>query len=104
MKMLTRRGYEVREAASGEAALQLAQDCRFDLLICDVGLPGIDGWSLVKQIRKHCPRIHTIAVSGYGRKEDRTASQVAGFDVHLTKPVTMVQLEAAIAATVARVG
>jgi CheY-like chemotaxis protein len=103
-KMLQRRGYTVLEAENGEGALAMAaaMNRKCDLLICDIGLPDMSGWKLLRQIREHRPRIPAIAVTGYGRAEEVEASMKAGFQTHLTKPVTIAQVEEAIAKTLGR--
>src|SRR3954465_10270654 len=95
-KMFTRRGYEILVAANGEEALAIADTSRIDIMICDIGMPDMDGWTLLRRMRKTRPTLPAIAVTGYGREEEVEMSSRAGFDEHLSKPVTMEEIDAAI--------
>ena len=75
-------------AHSIAAALQAAASRQHDLLISDLGLPDGNGADLVAQLRRDQP-IPAIAISGYGMQDDIDNSKSAGFDVHLTKPITI---------------
>src|SRR5205085_9508461 len=67
---------------------------RPDAILCDIGLPGIDGYRLARQLRPDGARQPTlIAITGYGQEEDRRRAQQAGFDHHMTKPVDPALLE-----------
>lgn len=80
-------GHTVRTAADGIAGLAALDVDRFDVAFLDIGLPGMDGYDLARQIRNRLgPSLYLIALTGYGRPEDRTAASEAGFDTHLTKP------------------
>jgi CheY-like chemotaxis protein len=71
----------------------LIQSSRPDLVLCDVGLPGIDGIEVCKRVRldpRHSPRM--IALTGWGAETDRQRTEEAGFDGHLVKPVAMDRL------------
>src|SRR5262249_46303880 len=79
-------GHEVRVAAAGRAGLAAAQEWLPDVVLCDLGLPEIDGFGVARALR-HDPEtagIRLIAVTGYGRPEDRRRSREAGFELHLT--------------------
>jgi PAS domain S-box-containing protein len=82
-------GADVRTATDGASALSVALTWRPDLVLLDIGLPGIDGYEVCRQLRAQAgdraPRI--IAVTGWGQDADRLRSREAGFDAHLTKPV-----------------
>lgn len=82
-------GHEVRHAATGSAALQAVRDVQPDVLLLDIGLPGMNGWQVAKRISEQPPakRPLLIALTGYGREEDRRRSREAGIDLHLLKPV-----------------
>jgi CheY-like chemotaxis protein len=95
-KMLLRRGYVVETAATGAEALRMAEGCKFDLLICDIALPDINGWNLLIETHKICPHIPGIAITGFGQLKDITRSEVSGFKMHLTKPVTIEEVDQAI--------
>jgi signal transduction histidine kinase len=82
-------GYEVSVAYTGTAAVKAAEEWKPDVVLCDIGLPGLDGYGVASRLR-HSPvtaKARLIAVTGYGREEDRRRSHEAGFDEHLTKPV-----------------
>ncbi len=82
-------GAEVSQAASGEEGLALLEGTDVLAVICDVGLPGIDGFEVARRLRasnRH-RALRLIAVTGFGRTEDVTRAGEAGFDAHLTKPV-----------------
>jgi len=81
-------GHEVRVAYDGVAALRLAEAEAPDVILSDLGLPGMDGYELARQLRTRpgFGRVVLVALSGYGRDEDRRLSAEAGFDHHLVKP------------------
>src|SRR4029077_9135982 len=81
-------GHEVRVALDGAAALEAADAWTPDIVISDLGLPGMDGYVLARQLRERpaLARAVLIALSGYGRDEDRRLSAEAGFDHHFVKP------------------
>jgi CheY-like chemotaxis protein len=81
-------GHEVRVAYDGLAALRLAEAAAPDVILSDIGLPGMDGYELARQLRARpmFGRVLLVALSGYGRDEDRRLAAEAGFDHHLVKP------------------
>jgi len=86
---LALEGHVVNAAYSGTAGLAMAIEQRYDILICDIGLPGLDGFDLIRELR-HAPggdRLFAIALSGYGHPEDRARAIDAGFDRYFVKPV-----------------
>ena len=97
MKMLlTRLGYEVLAAENMTDALRIAQKQHFDILLSDIGLPDGSGLELLRRIRV-LRKVPALALSGFGMDEDIERSQEAGFADHLTKPVSIDRLQAAIA-------
>jgi two-component system CheB/CheR fusion protein len=97
--LLAAQGHEVRRAHSGPEALAVARDFVPEVILLDIGLPGMDGYEVARSVRgdralRHC---QVIAVTGYGRDEDRRRSREAGFDHHLVKPVTLAALKAVLA-------
>ncbi len=98
--LLGRRGYEVRAAACAQEARTLAESEPFQLLITDIGLPDASGYELFAEVSRHGP-IRGIALTGYGMEGDLARSEAAGFEQHLTKPVTFQALERALAAVAA---
>jgi signal transduction histidine kinase/CheY-like chemotaxis protein len=89
-------GHEVELAASGADGLQAARSFHPEVVLCDLGLPGMNGYEVATALRKDpsTSSARLIAVTGYGRDEDRRRSKEAGFDLHLTKPVDPAQLQA----------
>ncbi len=97
MKLLLRRlGYEVLAAENMTDALQIAEEEQFDILLSDIGLPDGSGLELLKRIRQ-MRDVPALALSGFGMDEDVERSRDAGFSDHLTKPVSIDRLQAAIA-------
>jgi len=85
--LLRDMGHDVESAADGIRAVETAIHGRFDVALIDIGLPGLDGYEVAIEIRKHLgPGLRLVALSGYGSREDRRRSIEAGFDLHLTKP------------------
>ena len=81
-------GHEVHEAKDGQSGIEVVQRVRPDVVLLDIGLPGLDGYEVARRLKsgQDCPRL--VAVTGYGRAEDKDRAKTAGFDAHLTKPVT----------------
>lgn len=96
--LLARRTYDVMAAATVQEARMLAKEHPFDLLITDIGLPDGNGYDLMNELGKDRP-LRGIALTGYGMEHDVARSETAGFDAHLTKPVRIQSLEAALDAT-----
>jgi len=89
-------GHEVELACSGMDGLEAARHFHPEVVLCDLGLPGMSGFEVAAELRRD-PATRSaklIAVTGYGRDEDRRRSKEAGFDLHLTKPVDPAQLRA----------
>jgi signal transduction histidine kinase len=80
-------GYEATTAYDGNAALAAAADFDPDLVLLDLGLPGLDGCEVARRLRAGGWRGLLVALTGYGRDEDRARAREAGFDRHLLKPV-----------------
>jgi CheY-like chemotaxis protein len=85
--LLRLRGHETATAHDGRKALQLALDTRPDVVLLDLGLPGLDGFEVCRTLRANQSPAYVVAVTGYGRDTDRRRSHSAGFDAHLVKPV-----------------
>ncbi len=96
--LLAAEGHAVTSAFDGITGLGLARSQPFDVLICDIGLPGMTGLELIGQLRRslglHIP--FAIAVSGYGQSEDRERAIGAGFGHYLVKPVDVAALLALV--------
>jgi CheY-like chemotaxis protein len=82
-------GHEVRTVHDGLSALAEAQKSVPEIVLMDIGLPGIDGFEVARRMRQdHGMRDTTlVAITGYGHDEDRRRSREAGFDAHLVKPI-----------------
>ncbi|HET9652193.1 MAG TPA: ATP-binding cassette domain-containing protein, partial [Usitatibacter sp.] len=114
--VLASRGAAVRAFASGTEVLQHLRTAAAsdwpDLLVCDIGLPDIDGYAVLREVRaieaqRHTPleaRIPAIALTGYAQPEDRTRALLAGFQIHLVKPVEPRELLAGIASLLGNTG
>jgi CheY-like chemotaxis protein len=100
--LLRASGYDVQSAHDGPAAVQAAIDYRPDIVLLDIGLPGLNGYEVAKRIRQHPELKHValVALTGYGQDSDRRASCQAGFTHHLVKPASFEDLQK-ILATVA---
>ena len=87
--LLQTAGHEVHEAIDGRQGVSAALRLRPDVALIDLGLPEMDGYEVARQIRAvdEGRRIMLVAVTGYGSPEDRERSLMAGFDLHLVKPV-----------------
>jgi len=92
--LLTRRGCEVRVAHDGPAGMIVAREVVPEVLLLDLGLPGLDGYEIARTLRAD-PRFSGalfIAISGYAQEADRARSLAAGFDHHCAKPVDFASL------------
>lgn len=88
-------GHEVRVALDGPAALRAAQDDLPDVMLVDIGLPGMDGCEVARRIGEwtNWKRPLFIAVTGHGEEAERRRSAEAGIDLHLLKPLDPERLE-----------
>jgi PAS domain S-box-containing protein len=95
---LRRCGATVLTAASGADAMSLLKASQIDVLVSDIGMPGLDGYQLLHQIRKAGLNLPALAVTAFARGEDAVRAIDAGFQRHLPKPVNPTELCAAVAA------
>jgi CheY-like chemotaxis protein len=95
-------GHEVQVARSGDAALSQARTSPPDVVLCDIGLPGMNGYDLARAFRSDPALRHArlVAVTGYAQAEDRREAAEAGFDRHVGKPPDPHELERLLAAAV----
>jgi CheY-like chemotaxis protein len=95
---------EIKMAHSGAAAVERARDFQPQLILCDLGMPGMDGYETCRQLRRLPGLEKTViaVVSGYGGEEDRRKSQEAGFDRHLAKPIGRAVLEELVKSAAAK--
>ncbi len=107
-RLLTDRKAHVLKAASADAALQLIARERPDVLLSDIGMPERDGYDLIRALRalpiEEGGRTPAIALTAFARSEDRTRAMMAGYQVHLSKPVEPSELIATVASLVGRTG
>ena len=87
--MLTHEGYEVVTADSAFAAIEAARAHKFDVVISDIGMPGMNGYDLARTLRAlpGYDNVPMVAVTGFSMFDDRKRSLDAGFNAHLTKPI-----------------
>ena len=92
--LLRFRGNHVELAYDGHSAIETAKRLRPEVVLLDIGLPGMDGYEVAKLLRSDSDFHNTliVAVTGYGQEEDRQHALAAGFNCHLTKPVNIVEL------------
>jgi signal transduction histidine kinase/ActR/RegA family two-component response regulator len=91
---LQRFGHRVEVARSGSEGIELARRFLPQAVLCDIGLPGVDGYQVARALRgmDDLASARILAISGYGQKSDRQRAMQAGFDEHLTKPVDLDRL------------
>lgn len=96
--LLSQLGHDVRTAADGARALEVAGAFEPHIAILDLALPGIDGFELVRRLRRipSCAHIPVVALSGYARASDRQEALKAGFTEHFAKPVDVNELSRVI--------
>ncbi|MGQ0592140.1 MAG: response regulator [Gammaproteobacteria bacterium] len=97
--LLGLEGHETRTALDGPAALEAAEVFRPEVILLDIGLPGMDGYEVARRLRTELHMVETvlIAMTGYGHEQDRREAQAAGFNHHLVKPVDPVALQRILA-------
>jgi CheY-like chemotaxis protein len=93
--LLRMGGHEADVVYDGESALRRAQAMAPDVVFLDIGLPGMNGFQVVRELRARpqTSRAVVIALTGYGQASDRTRSLEAGFDYHLVKPVDVAAVQ-----------
>ncbi len=89
--MLQLNGYRVRTARDGRSGIRLVQEARPSVVLCDLGLPDVDGFEVARALRRDdaLRSVRLIALSGYAQPEDVQRASDAGFDGHLAKPATL---------------
>jgi PAS domain S-box-containing protein len=105
---LAQHGAQVTGAANAEDALRALEQGRFDLLISDIGMPNVDGYELIRQIRQEeagkDKRIPAVALTAYARIQDRMQAILAGYSTHIAKPVDANELVTVVASLAGRPG
>lgn len=99
-------GHEVRTASTGMAALAIVPQFQPEVVLVDIGLPGMDGFEVARRLRATdaSARSLIVAVTGYGQERDRQSAIAAGFDHHLVKPVNVQALSDVIREGAHKVG
>ena len=97
--LLKLAGHDVQTALSGPSGLAVAERYRPEVVLCDIGLPGMDGYEVARALRKApaTAGTHLVALTGYGQDEDRRRGREAGFDDYLTKPADFRTLQRVMA-------
>jgi CheY-like chemotaxis protein len=98
-ELLETVGCTVQVAYNGRTAVELARQFRPEVVLCDLGLPEMDGYQVARALRQDpaTPTPRLIAVTGYGQEKDERRSRAAGFDLHLTKPINFEALQRLLA-------
>jgi two-component system, OmpR family, response regulator len=99
-------GHLVKTAGDGPAALEIAAEFAPEAVLLDLGLPVMDGYEVARRLRalEVCRASYLVALTGYGRDEDRAAASAAGFDEHITKPADPNEIARLLARVHARRG
>jgi len=93
-QLLSHAGHDARVAHDGSGALQLLANFRPEIIFLDIGLPDASGYDLARSIRQYLePQPVLVALTGFGQEEDQRRAYESGFDYHLTKPVSIMDLE-----------
>jgi signal transduction histidine kinase len=96
--LLEARGHQVDVAHDGPEGIRVAEHHQPDVVVLDIGLPGLDGYEVARRLRRLAglSGVRLVAVTGYGTEQSLRRSRLAGIDRHLVKPVALPDLEAAI--------
>ena len=97
--LLRLEGHEVHIALDGPSALDLAEEFEPNAALLDIGMPGLNGYEVARELRsrRNGHGLLLIAATGYGQPEDRVRAEAAGFDLHMVKPLDPQTLGAEIA-------
>lgn len=95
MKVLvTTLGGEARIAYDGESGLRVLEEFEPQVILLDIGMPGMDGYETCRRIRQRWEKeVAVVALTGWGQAQDKRLAAEAGFDAHLTKPADPARLE-----------
>lgn len=87
--------HEVAVAHSGPAGVETARAFQPEVVLCDLGLPGMTGYEVATTLRQDpaTSRAHLVALTGYSQAEERARAEASGFEVHLTKPVGLDEIQ-----------
>lgn len=93
--LLSMRGHHTQAFYDGPSVLAQTGSAPPDVAVLNLGLPGMDGFELARQLKAMAPPVRLLALSGYGQPADHERTESAGFDAHFVKPVDPSVLEAA---------
>jgi DNA-binding response OmpR family regulator len=102
-RVLTQDGYEVRTASNGFEGLRLASDFQPDLILLDIIMPGMDGWTMLRRLREFSD-VPVLMLTALGSEENLRDGLNGGADDYLTKPFSLAELKARIRAVLRRAG
>jgi CheY-like chemotaxis protein len=98
---LEQAGFELRAVGTAQAALALLDEWLPDVIVSDIGLPGVDGYEFMRLLRSRPPerggRVPALALTAFARQEDAARAQASGYHGHLAKPISPEELAAAVA-------
>src|SRR5688572_3694938 len=96
--LIRQMGHEVVLVHDGSAALRAVEGYRPEVILLDIGMPGMNGFEVAQRLRElgRVPQLRIVAVTGWGKPEDRQRSREAGFDMHLIKPVELSEIQQAL--------
>ncbi len=91
VRLLRTLGYEAEAVYDGQSALKQASEFQPDMAFIDIGMPGLNGYEVVQRIRQQPKNVHAIlvALTGWSRPSDKKRAYESGFDLHVTKPMTI---------------
>lgn len=93
LKLLSRRGYDVSAVYDGDSALQIVQEHEFDVVILDQNMPGKDGITVLRELKKKRPHLEVVILTGYGSIDSALDGFELGAYDYTTKPIQLGDLE-----------
>jgi len=96
LKLLSHRGYEVSTAHDGDSALRIVQEREFDVVILDQNMPGKDGITVLRELKKKQPHLEVVILTGYGNVDMALKGFELGIYDYTSKPIQLADLEAKI--------
>jgi DNA-binding NtrC family response regulator len=96
LKLLSRRGYEVSAVNDGDSALRVVQEREFDVVILDQNMPGKDGISVLRELKRKHPHLEVVILTGYGSVDMALKGFELGIYDYTSKPIQLSDLEAKI--------
>jgi PAS domain S-box-containing protein len=103
-QVLEERNAEILTSSSAALAIPLLREAKPDVIISDIGMPDVDGYEFLRQLRAQGDKTPAIALTAFARSEDRIRALMVGYQVHLSKPVEPLELIATVASVVGRTG